>query len=226
MIRSIPIAPPYNNRGNAHDEKGDRGRAVADYDQAIRLDPKFTAAYYNRGMALRRKRGDLERAIASFDQAISSTQERRRLQQPWQCLCRTGRLRPRRRGFRPCAEARSAIFPGLQQPRQCLSRRRTTSAPSPIQQSRGAGANNALPLFNRASALHFAGKSKEALPDINKSIELDGKKAPAFSARGLIYEKLGEKDKAIADFRRAVALEPNLKEPADGLIRLGVRPRR
>ena len=49
---------------------------------------------------------------------------------------------------------------------------------------------------------------------------------PGFSARGLIYETLGEKDKAIADFRRAIALEPNLKEPMDGLIRLGVRPRR
>ncbi len=86
--------------------------------------------------------------------------------------------------------------------------------------------DNALPLFNRASALHFAGRDKDALADINKSIQFDGKKAPAFSARGLIYEKLGERDKAIADFRRALALEPNLKEPADGLIRLGARPRR
>jgi Flp pilus assembly protein TadD len=46
------------------------------------------------------------------------------------------------------------------------------------------------------------------------------------SMRGLIYEKLGEKDKAIADFRRAIALDPNLKEPADGLIHLGIPVRR
>jgi Tfp pilus assembly protein PilF len=83
-----------------------------------------------------------------------------------------------------------------------------------------------LPLFNRASALHFAGRDKDALPDINKSIQLDGKQASAYSARGLIYEKLGEKDKAIADFRRAIALEPELQESIDGLSRLGVRVRR
>ena len=58
---------------------------------------------------------------------------------------------------------------------------------------------------------------------VGKSIERDGKKAPAFSARGMIYEKLGDKEKAIADFRRAIAIEPALKEPADGLVRLGVK---
>jgi tetratricopeptide (TPR) repeat protein len=83
-----------------------------------------------------------------------------------------------------------------------------------------------LPLFNRASAFYFTGKNQDALADINKSIAIYAKSAPAFSQRGLIYEKLGDKDKAIADFRRAIALEPNFKEAADGLIRLGQRPRR
>ena len=44
-------------------------RAVADFDQAIRLDPKDAFAYYNRGIA-QYGRLDFDRAIADFDQAI------------------------------------------------------------------------------------------------------------------------------------------------------------
>ena len=40
-------------------------RAIADFDQAIRLDPKDTKAYYNRGMALEKKRS-LQKALADF----------------------------------------------------------------------------------------------------------------------------------------------------------------
>ena len=52
--------------GNA---KGDLDRAIADYSEAIRLDPKSGHAYLNRGSAWGTK-GDLDRAIADFDQAI------------------------------------------------------------------------------------------------------------------------------------------------------------
>jgi tetratricopeptide (TPR) repeat protein len=45
--------------------KGDLDQAIADYNQAIRLDPKDTKAYYNRGMAWEKKRS-LQAALADF----------------------------------------------------------------------------------------------------------------------------------------------------------------
>ena len=44
-------------------------RADAGQVEALRADPTYAAAFYNRGIAWRRK-GDLDRAIADYDQAI------------------------------------------------------------------------------------------------------------------------------------------------------------
>ncbi len=63
------LAVAYNNRGNAYSAKGDLDRAIADFNQALGLDPNLATVYYNRGTAYDDK-GDLDRAIADFNAAI------------------------------------------------------------------------------------------------------------------------------------------------------------
>lgn len=58
-----------NNRGLAYRQKGDPDRALADYSEAIKLDPKYGPAYNNRGQIYQDKR-DHDRALADLDQAI------------------------------------------------------------------------------------------------------------------------------------------------------------
>ena len=48
--------------------KGELDRAIADNSEAIRLDPRFSFAYHDRGVA-RRMNGDREQAISDFRQA-------------------------------------------------------------------------------------------------------------------------------------------------------------
>ena len=60
----------YHNRGVAYREKGDTDRAIADYTEAIRLDPKHAEAHVNRGQAYSLKREGTDRAIADFTEAI------------------------------------------------------------------------------------------------------------------------------------------------------------
>ena len=49
----------YLNRGLAYDAMGDMDKALADFEQAIRLKPKMAEAYNNRGY-LRYKQGQYE----------------------------------------------------------------------------------------------------------------------------------------------------------------------
>jgi tetratricopeptide (TPR) repeat protein len=59
----------YDNRGIHYSRKGEYDRAIPDFDEAIRLDPKFAQAYNNRGIAYNNK-GSYDHAIADFDEAI------------------------------------------------------------------------------------------------------------------------------------------------------------
>jgi tetratricopeptide (TPR) repeat protein len=57
------------------EERKQPDRAISDYDEAIRLNPKDVSAYVNRGDAYRHN-GDYDRAISDYDQAISLAPER------------------------------------------------------------------------------------------------------------------------------------------------------
>ncbi|HKQ65249.1 MAG TPA: tetratricopeptide repeat protein [Methylomirabilota bacterium] len=58
----------FNNRGNAHAAKRDSVRALQDYDEALRLNPKYAGAMRNRGL-VHAAQGDYDHAIRDFSEA-------------------------------------------------------------------------------------------------------------------------------------------------------------
>ena len=60
----------YIDQGNARADRGDLAGAIADYTQALTLNPQNAMAYNNRGNA-HADQGDLAGAIADYTQALT-----------------------------------------------------------------------------------------------------------------------------------------------------------
>ena len=59
----------HNNAGYELQEQGRLGEAIAEYEEAIRLNPRDADAYYNRGSA-NDELGQYQRAIQDYDEAL------------------------------------------------------------------------------------------------------------------------------------------------------------
>jgi len=59
----------FNGRGMIYYQRGDADRAMADFDAAIRLNPRDAMAFNNRGSVHKMNR-DAQRAIADYSEAI------------------------------------------------------------------------------------------------------------------------------------------------------------
>jgi tetratricopeptide (TPR) repeat protein len=62
-------AVAYLNRGAAHTQRGELDRALADYNEAIALDPDYAVAFYNRSLVHAAK-GETDLAAADRARAI------------------------------------------------------------------------------------------------------------------------------------------------------------
>jgi lipoprotein NlpI len=69
QLSRAAVALTLNNRANAYQNKRDYDRAIADYNEALRIDPDSALVRNNRGAAYQHK-GDHERALQDYDQAI------------------------------------------------------------------------------------------------------------------------------------------------------------
>lgn len=78
--------------------------------------------------------------------------------------------------------------------------------------------------LNKAVVAVQYGKGVEALPMIQKALELNTRRpALAYYIRGIVEERRGNVRAAYNDFRRAQQLEPSWKEPGIELARYQVR---
>ena len=77
------------------------------------------------------------------------------------------------------------------------------------------------PLLSRAASYLALDKTKEAAVDLDEAVQADPNSAPAWSARGQAYERLGDKTKAAASYGRAIALRPKDEAARSGLARTG-----
>ncbi len=72
-------ADAYNTRGNRYLEQRQLKRAIADFDEAVRLDSKYTVAYGNLAIAYKLQ-GNKTKAISNFERFIALASDPRMIQ--------------------------------------------------------------------------------------------------------------------------------------------------
>ena len=182
----------YYNRGLMYYNKGDHDRAIADYNEVIRIKPDFAEAYNNRGVAYKNK-GDYDRAIADYKEAIRLN--------PNDALAYLNR-------------GRASHKKSEQDGYTILEQGLYNEAISDYTQAIRLGLdpdNTEDAYYDRGRAYWNEGYKDKAISDFSEVIRLNPKEAWAYYQRGRAY--LGKDDnKAISDFTQTIRLNPNFVE--------------
>jgi tetratricopeptide (TPR) repeat protein len=223
LISSNPgVAVYFNERGNAYvDGKHDYDRGTADYDQAIKLDPKLAVAYNGRGNVHWDKQ-DYDRAFSDYDQAI-------RLD-PKLAMAYNGRGNvywTKHDYDRAIADFDQAI--GLD-PRLAMaySSRGATYLEKHDYDRAFSDFDQAIRLDSKlALAYNWRGKAHwtkhdydRAIADLDQGIRLDPKVASVYYWRGKAYEDKRDYERSIADYEQSLKLDPKDASARQGLERV------
>lgn len=199
----------YIQAGDKYD-KGDFQGAIADYTQAIKLNPNYLKAYNNRGLA-RYLLGNNQGAIADFNQVLKIDSS------DVDAYNNRGLARYN------LGDKKGALADYSQalrfNPKYALAYNNRGIARNNLDDNQGAIAdfNQALKI-NPNYAEAYAGrglaryqlKDKQgAITDYNQALRINPKLATAYTSRGVAKSDLGDKQGAIADFNQALKINPN-----------------
>jgi tetratricopeptide (TPR) repeat protein len=205
------LAFAFNSRGNAYWAKKDYDHAVADYDQAIKLNPTDAVFFSNRGGALVAK-GEVDRGITDFDQSIRINPNL-----PRTYVDRGNAFRGKGLYDRAIADYDQAIklepknaFVFNNRGNVYYTKKDYDRALADFEASIRINPNQPI-IFNLRGYVYYAKKDYDrALAEYDQAIKLDPNYAVAFLSRGNSYYVKKEYDRAIADFDQAIRLSPNL----------------
>jgi tetratricopeptide (TPR) repeat protein len=204
--RNLAIA--YTNRGSAYDDLRDEDRAIADHDQAIRIDPKLDLAFNNRANAYGRK-GEIERALADYDQAI-------RLNPKFVAALnnRGTTYRDDKRDYdRAIADYDVAIklnpkFADAYNNRGIAFAAKGDHARAVADYTSAIRSDPkfALAYNNRGLQYRDQGDYAAAIADFDRALAISPRYANAYRNRGNAYVNTGDYDRAVSDLTTALAL--------------------
>ena len=176
-------------------------KALSEYDEAIRLDPKNGMAYCGRGAASTEK-GEFDQAIASFDEAIRLDPQIANM--PFYKRYRTAAesLRPNPRNPKFAEEAQRGL--------DAFQRADYDQAIVAFDELIRLDPNHSEAHRWRGDASLNKHEFDKALSEYDEAIRLDPKNGMAYSGRGAASTEKGEFDKAIASFDEAIRLDPEI----------------
>jgi tetratricopeptide (TPR) repeat protein len=209
VAEALPLrAKAYFYRARARDDMQDWDGAIADYGEAIALDPKRASAYFNRGADWFDK-GDDDRAIADFNIAISlEPSDSQAYSSRGSAFLHKGKVDAAILDFQQAIEA----DPGNGRAHAELG---SALAATGEQEKAIAAYDEAIridptdvtALVNRGIARAAKGGFDHAIADYDTALGIDPRSADAYAKRGAAWANKKEWVRAIADANKAIELD-------------------
>lgn len=203
------LAVAYQNRGNGYNRQRNYQRAMADYNEAIRLNPRFANAYYNRGVSWGGQR-EYQRAIADYSQAIAlDPTHGDAFGNRGHAYYILGNYRAaiadldRALAIRHTAADfgnRGAAYYELGQYQQAIT---------DFDQSLRLDPTSSIDYNSRGNAYYQLRNYDSALADYDRAIQADPQNAIALRNRGLIWYNRGDYQRAIGEHSAALRVDPD-----------------
>jgi tetratricopeptide (TPR) repeat protein len=203
----------YFYRANSRHHKNDYQSAIADYNQALRLNPDYVGAYNNRGLAYDNQ-GKFADAIADFNQAIHlkpdlaeayynrglAYADQGKYAEAIADFNQAIHLKP---DFAEAYNGRGFSYD---------NQGKYAEAIADFNQAIRLKPDFAWAYNGRGIAYDNQGKYAEAIAEYNQAIHLKPDLAETYNGRGLAYADQGKYAEAITDFNQAIYLKPDFAE--------------
>lgn len=209
-VATAPKADDFFIQAGDKYNKGDYQGAIADYTSALKINPNYDLAYFNRGLA-RYNLADKQGAIADYNLAIKINPN----------FSYTYFLRGIVRSELGDTQGAIADFTlGLKvDPNFAYGYIVRGITYHLLDDKQAAIADYTLALkidpnfadayYHRGSARYYLEDYQEAIADFNSAIKINPNYTDAYYRRGLARYHLGDKQRAIVDYTAAIKINPN-----------------
>jgi tetratricopeptide (TPR) repeat protein len=240
----------HSNRGLIYRSRAQYDQALAEFNEAERLDPKNGGIYIDRGRVklLQKKYDD---AIVDFNRAIEMKPQSgdgyfyRGLTNANSIYDRQGDCSNSSGSSRATIGGSCSLpldFDGALKDLKAAISRDSNNSEYHFQLGRllAAAKNNDGALLAYSNSIKFRATSNgflnrgnvyadmrqysQAMSDYDEAIRLDSRNKYAWGGRASLFDRFGDKQRAISDFRYALSIDPSYTYAKEGLRRLGVRP--
>jgi tetratricopeptide (TPR) repeat protein len=207
-----PDALALYRRAAALAGSGQTDKALEDYSAAIKANPKASLAFLGRGVLLAERKRSYDRAVEDFDKVLALEPNNvEALISRGDAFSQLGDM------GRALADLNRAVALAPQSPVPLLTRGQIESrrgnnagAASDYEAALKIDPRNADAMINLAAIQSMQGKADAAVKLLDQAIAIDNSNPLAFYNRGYAWFALKGYDKAIADYGKAIELEPRL----------------
>jgi tetratricopeptide (TPR) repeat protein len=210
-LSGADLANAYYDRGIGYQRKGQDDLAIADYTEAVRIDPNNALAYYGRGLSYRHK-GQDDLAIADYTQALRiaptsvNTLYNRGLSYTYKTQYDLA-IADYSQALQLDPNYTNAYF-GRGYAYQ--NQGRYDLAIGDYTEAIRIDPNDTDVYNNRGRVYRYMGQPDLAIADYSLALRIDPNSTVAYTGRGNVYQDQGQTDLAIADYTQALRVNPNL----------------